>query len=155
MNCKEEKEHHAKGLCYACYKKLKWQPKFSICKRCQQKRNIHAKNLCVSCYNQLFHLEKNKEYNQRKTNNIDLKTFRKVTKSCALCGFNKIVDFHYIDLNKKNQSSKNIVGLCPNHHRMVHNYNFRQEIFQLLKEKGYDLPIEEKIFSQKNTLAGD
>jgi len=153
VNCKKEKEHHAKGYCYTCYKKLNWQPKIKTCKRCQRKMAIHAKNLCAGCYNYTFHLDKSRAYNQRKYNNVDLKTYRKVTKECVVCGFEKIVDLHHIDSNKENNSSKNLVGLCPNHHRMINNYNFRQEIFQILKEKGFDLPLDEKIrFHSKNSL---
>ncbi len=149
INCNQEKEHHAKGLCYTCYKKTKWKPKLTICKRCKRKINIHAKGLCAGCYNYIFHLDKNKAYNQRKQNNVDLKTFRKVTKQCVICDFNKIVDLHYIDTNKQNNSKKNLIGLCPNHHRMIHNFNFRNEIFQLLKQKGFDLPINEKLLFHK------
>jgi hypothetical protein len=141
-NCNQEKEHHAKGLCYACYKKLKWTPKTSKCKRCKKEATIHAKGLCASCYNYIFHSESNKAYQQRRKNKIDLKTYQKVTKSCAVCGFDKIVDIHHIDKNKQNNSPKNLIGLCPNHHRMINNLKFRNEIWQILKEKGYDLPIE-------------
>ena len=151
VNCKSEKEHHAKGLCYNCYKKLNWKPKIQTCKRCKRKMALHAKGLCAGCYNYIFHLDKNKAYNQRKSNNVDLKTFRKVTSECVICGFNKIIDLHHIDSNKKNNSSKNLIGLCPNHHRMIHNFNFRNEIFQKLKEKGFDLPLEEKLNFHKTS----
>lgn len=104
---------------------------------------IHAKGLCAGCYNYIFHLDKNKFYSQRKQNNIDLKTFRKVTKECVICGFNKIVDVHHIDLNKQNNSPKNLIGICPNHHRMIHNLKFRNEIFEILKNKGYEIPLTE------------
>ncbi len=144
-NCGEKKEHHAKGLCYSCYKKLNWKPKIKICKRCKKKRAIHAKGLCASCYNYTFHLDKNRAYNQRKANNIDLTTYRKLTKECVLCGFNKIVEIHHLDFNKKNNSSENLIGLCPNHHRMVNNYNYKYEIFQELQKKGYILPKDIKI----------
>jgi hypothetical protein len=150
-NCHEEKEHHAKGLCYSCYKKLKWQPKLGKCKRCKREMAIHAKGLCAGCYNYVFHLESNKAYHQRKQNKVDLKTFRKTTESCAMCEFNKIVDIHHIDANKQNNSPKNLVGLCPNHHRMIHNFKFRNEIFQALKEKGFDLPLDEKLDFHKQT----
>ena len=150
QNCNKEKEHHAKGLCYTCYKKLKWQPKIATCKRCKRKINIHAKGLCAGCYNYIFHLDKNKAYNQRKSNNVDLKTFRKVTKQCAICDFDKIIDIHHIDSNKQNNSLKNLVGLCPNHHRMIHNFNFRAEIFKLLKQKGFNIPIDEKLLFHKS-----
>ena len=154
-NCNKEKEHHAKNLCYTCYKKLRWQPKIGTCKRCKRKIIIHAKNLCAGCYNYLFHLDKNKAYNQRKSNNVDLKTYRKNTKECIICGFDKIVDLHHIDLNKQNNSPKNLTGLCPNHHRMIHNYNFRPEIFKILKEKGFDLPLEEKLEFHKKRFSAN
>jgi len=151
INCKESKEHHAKGLCYLCYKKLKWQPKILSCKRCKRKKALHAKGLCVSCYNFIFHLDKNRAYYQRKSNHIDLKTYRKVTRECVVCSFNKIVDIHHIDLNKQNNSLKNLIGLCPNHHRMINNHNYRQEVFSILKEKGFDLPLDEKLaFHEKD-----
>jgi len=145
INCNQEKEHHAKGLCYQCYKKLKWQPKIAICKRCKRKINIHAKDLCAGCYNYIFHLDKNRAYNHRKQNNINLKTFRKITEKCVICDFKKIVDIHHIDANKQNNSPKNLIGLCPNHHRMIHNFNFRNEIFQILKQGGFNIPIEENL----------
>jgi len=141
-NCSVEKEHHAKGLCYTCYKKLNWKPKIKKCKRCQKPRAIHAKELCASCYNYVFHLDKARAYNQRKRNNINLTTFRKTTKSCVICNFDKIVDIHYIDSVKSNIDPKNLIGLCPNHKRMINNHKFRPEIFQALKEKGYKLPLE-------------
>jgi len=150
VNCHNEKEHHAKGLCYSCYKKINWKPKISKCKRCKRKINIHAKGLCAGCYNYIFHLDKNKAYNQRKSNNIDLKTYRRVTKVCVICGFNKIVDIHHIDSNKTNNSPKNLIGLCPNHHRMINNYNFKQEIFKILKEKGYKIPLDDNLLFYKN-----
>jgi len=143
-NCHEEKEHHAKGLCYSCYKKTKWSPKLSSCNRCKRKLPIHARGFCASCYNYLFHSDKQKAYHHRKSNNIDLKTFRRLTKTCSICGFDKIVDIHHLDFNKKNNSSKNLIGLCPNHHRMVNNQKFRPQIHQLLQEKGLLLPKDQK-----------
>jgi len=141
VNCKSEKEHHAKGLCYSCYKALKWQPKILICKRCKRKMPIHAKNLCAGCYNSTFHTDKNKAYAQRRKNNVDIKTYRKVTESCIVCGFDKIVDLHHIDHNKTNNSPENLIGLCPNHHRMINNQKYRLEVWQLLKEKGFNIPF--------------
>ncbi|MCH7850471.1 MAG: hypothetical protein IH845_02400 [Nanoarchaeota archaeon] len=145
INCNIEKEHHAKGLCYVCYKKLKWEPKISVCKRCKRKIQIHAKGLCPGCYNYTFHLEKNKEYAHRKSSGVDLKTYRKATKECTVCGFDKIVDLYHLDTNKKNNAEENLIGLCPNHHRMINNYNFRLEIYSKLQKKGFKLPIDKKL----------
>ena len=145
QNCKKEKEHHAKGLCYICYKKVNWRPQIKTCKRCKRKMSIHAKSLCAGCYNYVFHTDKNKAYHHRKANNVDLKTYRKTTQKCVICSFDKVVDLHHIDLNKENQSATNLVGLCPNHHRMIHSYNFRHELWNELKKLGFDLPLDEKI----------
>jgi hypothetical protein len=139
-NCKNEKIHHARGLCYPCYKKLHFKPKVKTCKRCKRKMSLHAKGLCPGCYNYVFHLDKNRAYRQRKTNNLDLTTFRKITEKCVLCDFNKIVDVYHLDKNKKNNDQSNLIGLCPNHHRLINNYNFRDEIYLELRKKGYFLP---------------
>jgi hypothetical protein len=144
-NCKQEKEHHAKGLCYSCYKKLRFKPKILTCKRCKRKLPIHAKALCASCYNYVFHQDKNKAYQQRKKNKIDIKTYQKTTKTCVICGFDKIVDIHHLDGNKQNNSENNLIGLCPNHHRMINNYKYKFEVFSELAKLGYTLPISEKV----------
>ena len=116
---------------------------------------IHAKSLCPGCYNYVFHADKAKEYNKRKSHDIDLKTYKRVTEKCAICGFDKIVDIHHIDKNKKNNDSKNLVGLCPNHHRLIHNYRFRNEIWAELQKQGYHLPFDEKLdFHTTSTKKG-
>jgi len=38
-----------------------------------------------------------------------------------------------------------MVGLCPNHHKMIHNFKFRKEMRELLKEKGFILPHDIKL----------
>jgi hypothetical protein len=148
-HCGELKEHHAKGLCCTCYKKLHFKPKIISCKRCKRKLPLHAKGLCAGCYNYIFQLEKNKAYRQRRKNKISLRIFQKKTKECAVCGFNKIVDIHHLDFNKNNNTEENLIGLCPTHHRMINNYKFRYEIFSELQKKGFKLPFNEKIAFHK------
>lgn len=77
-----------------------------------------------------------------------------MTKECAICGFDKIVDFYHIDKNKSNNSNKNVVGLCPNHHRMANNVKFRDEILLELKKKGFDMPLERNL-SEKQYSSPD
>ena len=49
-------------------------------------------------------------------------------KKCVVCGFDKVVAIHHIDENKKNNDPTNLIPLCPNHHEMVHNNNWKQEV---------------------------
>ncbi len=142
--CNEEKEHHAKGLCYSCYKKIYWKPKTSVCKRCNKRKEIHAKGLCASCYNNVYHSENNKAYSQRKRNKIDLVLYKRLTEKCIICGFDKIVQIHHIDFNKKNNSQENLIGLCPNHKMMANNYKFRYEIYEKLKDFGFIIKEDPK-----------
>jgi len=140
QNCKRETEHHAKGLCYSCYKKLSWHPKKIICKRCGKEKVHHSQGYCSSCYNFLFHYKLIKEHSYRKHHNIDLETYRQIVKSCAVCGFDKIVEIHNLDPNQHNETNHKtrLIGLCPNHHKMIHTPEFREEVFRILKEKGFE-----------------
>jgi hypothetical protein len=144
-NCGKEDEHHAKGLCYNCYKRLSWKPKIVKCKRCGREMPSHAKGLCEGCYNFVFHLDKTKASNQRRKYGLDIENYKKITQRCAICEFDKVVDLHHLDQNKKNNSETNLVGLCPNHHKMLHDYRYRAEMFNLLKEKGFILPEDKKL----------
>lgn len=144
-NCGEEKEHEAKGLCRKCYLKISWNPEKKECKRCGRKIIIHAKGLCGGCYNFVFHLDKNKAWSRKKYHNINLDTYKKLTLKCIICGFDKLVDLHHLDGNKQNNTEKNLVGLCPNHHKMIHNFEFKKEIYNLLKDKGFEIPNDIKL----------
>lgn len=140
QNCKKEVEHHAKNMCNVCYKKLCWEPKKVLCKRCGRSLPMHARGLCDGCYNSVFHIEAVKERNKRIYHNIDIGTYNKLTQRCIICDFNKIVELHHLDHNHKNNSEKNLIGVCPNHHKMIHNRKFREEIFKILREKGFSTP---------------
>jgi ribosomal protein L37E len=145
LKCGQQKEHHAKGYCEYCYKKFIWRPKSIICKRCQREMPLQAKGLCRGCYNFVFHLEDNKALNYKKWHNIEPELYKKITQRCVVCGFDKVVDLHHLNQNKGDNSEKNLIGLCPNHHKMIHNYNFREEMFNALKEKGYEPPKDIKL----------
>ncbi len=145
INCGELKEHHAKGLCYSCYKKISWKPKKQICKRCKRELPLHAKGLCAGCYNFVFHSNKTKKDNHEKWHSISQELYNKKTKKCCICGFNKIVELHHLDENKKNNNENNLVGLCPNHHKMLHNFKFRKKIIQKLKNNCFSIPHDPKL----------
>jgi len=144
-NCGKETERHSKDFCITCYKKLLWKPKKIICKRCKREMLHQAKGLCPGCYNFVFHLGRTKARNRKKMHNITTEIYEEITKKCIICGFDKVVDLHHLDENRQNNQKSNMVGLCPNHHQMIHNFQFRKEMRELLKEKGYILPKDIKL----------
>ena len=134
-NCGKECIKHAKGMCTTCYKKIHWKPKLKICKNCNRELPMHAKGLCGGCYNTTFHLERSKDSNYKRYHHIEPELYRELTKRCLICGFDKIVELHHLDKNRNNNSENNLIGLCPNHHKMLHNLRYKEEINSLIKEK--------------------
>ena len=134
-SCGKEEEHHGKGFCYNCYRKFAWKPKKGICKICGREMPLHAKGICPGCYTTSFRLQYNKDWNYKKRHNIDVESYKRITEKCAICGFDKIVELHHLDSNKENNSEKNMIGLCPNHHKMIHTIEFREEVLQQLNKK--------------------
>lgn len=143
--CGKEDINHAKGLCFNCYRKYAWDRKLITCKRCGREKPNHAKGFCAGCYQFTFHLDQNKAWNYQKRHNLDAKTYKEITSKCAICGFDKVIDLHHLDENSKNNIKENLIGLCPNHHKMLHNFEFRQEIFNQLQEKGFKVPNDIKM----------
>lgn len=137
--CHKRVEHHAKGYCHTCYRKLIWKRKEIICSECGRKRYHKAFGLCDACHTRLYHYHNVKIYNIKKEHGIPWEIYKKITKECIICGFSNIVDLHHLDGDKSNINLKNLVGLCPNHHKMLHSYKYFNEIKELLKNKGYNV----------------
>ena len=127
-NCKKETSALSKGMCMTCYKRFGWKPKKKICKRCNREMVMHAKGYCPGCYNFVFHLAKNREVTYIKYHNITPELYKKLTEKCVICGFSSVVDLHHLDEDKTNNSEANLIGLCPNHHKMLHHTNFKNEV---------------------------
>jgi ribosomal protein L37E len=138
-NCGKEVINHSADLCITCYKKLKWQPKKVICVKCGKEKIHQAKGMCKNCANKFLYYDLIKKHNYRKWHNLDLDVYKKITKSCLICGFDKAVDLHHLDKSKKNNSESNLIGLCPNHHRMIHMDEYKDEVLKVLIEKGFDI----------------
>jgi ribosomal protein L37E len=136
--CSERKEHHAKGYCYKCYKKF-YKTQLIKCKNCGRMRPHKAFGLCDGCHTRLHHYGLVKRYNVKKEHNIGLELYKELTQKCACCGFDKLIALHHLDGNKKNASTNNLIGLCPNCHKMIHSYQHYEEIKQNLASKGYDV----------------
>ena|SRR3989344_109937 len=140
--CKRENTRMTGKVCTNCYKKHFWERKKSECKECKQMKHMQAKGYCSTCYNHVFgYIEVIRRHNYKKWHNIDLETHNKITKQCVVCGFDKTVDLHHLDENHKNNSESNLIGLCPNHHKMAHTRKYKEEISNILKEKGFNILV--------------
>jgi len=66
------------------------------------------------------------KYAYYRFNGISLELYRQLTKNCQInnCGFSETVDLHHIDKNRNNNSLSNLIGLCPNHHQLIHRHKF-------------------------------
>lgn len=137
--CGKIKHRRAKGMCHNCYIH-KGTPKV-ICKCCGKQKNHWAKGYCSNCFNKLFYYDKIRASNVRKDHNISLELYKNVTKSCILCGFDKIVDLHHLDKDHNNNLQDNLIGLCPNHHKMIHTEKFSQETEEKIRHKLDKTPL--------------
>jgi|TARA_B100001971_G_C18258254_1_gene584149 hypothetical protein len=138
--CNRKTDRLTKGACHKCYRRVIWKRKLVECKKCKRKLPMEAKGLCGGCYQSTFQMEKIKAYNYKKWHNISIELYRKITKQCLICRFDKVVDLHHLDKNKKNNSENNLIGLCPNHHKMIHRAKYRKEVVKelnkIFKERG-------------------
>lgn len=87
----------------------------------------------------LHHYDMVLAYNAKKNHDIDYALYRKVTKKCDSCGFDKLIHIHHLNGNTRDNDLKNLVGLCPNCHKMIHSYKYYEEIRYILKQKGFDV----------------
>jgi hypothetical protein len=141
IKCGNIRPHRAKMMCYSCYK-VYGTPEI-ICKGCGKLKNHKGKGYCNNCFNKKFHYNQIKAHNANKYHNISFELYKKLTSHCILCDFNKMIDLHHIDHNHKNNSPSNLIGLCPNHHKMIHNELFSEEIKQELNKKLERLKYQE------------
>ena len=140
--CEQEKELHAKGVCFNCYRRYAWKKPIAKCNNCGRERPHHAKGYCNSCYMKVFFYHRIKSHNLRKYHKIPMDLYDKITKKCFVCGFDKIINLHHLDHNKNNNSESNMVGLCPNHHKMIHDHRYSQEVADVLILQGYSPKVK-------------
>ena len=132
--CGETKEIHAFGKCYRCYRRNYTAPRVK-CKKCGEVKPHHSRGMCTNCVQKKFYYHHIKGYNVRVRHNISLDLWNEITKECLLCGFDKVVDLHHLDRDHTNNARENMTGLCPNHHKMLHDERFSAEIEAQIKEK--------------------
>lgn len=141
--CNKEGIWFTGKICHNCYRQKVWVKKEGVCPKCKRMIHLKSKGLCAGCYNTTYRLEYQKALNHMNRYGLDYETYKKITAKCILCEFDKFVALHHLDQDKNNNSKENLVGLCPNHHQMLHTMKYRDEVFQLLREKGVN-PQERK-----------
>jgi hypothetical protein len=143
--CKKECSWFCGDICQNCYRKYNWDRKKIKCRRCERILPMKAKGLCGGCYNTTFMLDYTKAYNHRRNHGISMETYQRLTPSCVICSFSKVVDLHHLDENHDNNSEENLIGLCPNHHQMLHNLKYRRQMHNVLRKLGFTVPEDKKL----------
>lgn len=148
-HCKKVEEHHAKGYCQPCYRKVGWTPKNVPCTNCEKLGPHKAHGLCSSCYTRLHQFNNMAKHNAKRYHGVNYGIFEELIQQCASCSFSKIVQIHHLDYNIKNSARNNLVGLCPNCHKMIHRFEHFEEIKKNLGTKGIDVTkITKKNFAK-------
>lgn len=66
--------------------------------------------------------------------------FESYNKECFICQWNIVVDVHHMNENHDDNNIENLIPLCPNHHRMIHMYDYKDELREkILSSKYYIL----------------
>lgn len=137
--CGNRVEYHAKGYCYNCYRKFGWKRKLVQCKACGRMRPHKAFGLCGGCHIRLHHYDNTKKHNAHRLYGISIEQWKRVTRECACCGFDKFASIHHLDGNNRNNAENNVVGLCLNCHKMIHMFQFYEEVKDKLNKAGYNV----------------
>ncbi len=105
-----------------------------ICIRCKQEELLSYRfkmcKYCIAIRGQVMKLY-----------NLTIEEYDEITKKCLLCGFDKIVSIHHLNGFGNNSSTgnsrkdKNAIGLCPNHHRLLHSRLYGEEINKQILQK--------------------
>ena len=56
-----------------------------------------------------------------------------------------MVDLHHLDRTHSNNDPENLIGLCPNHHKMVHMDKHSKEIEMAIQKKLTERDLVEPI----------
>ena len=138
LECGDTREHHAKGLCYRCYRRGYHQKKI-ICSNCKRYKEKHVDGLCTGCYNTLKMSKYNANLSLSKKYCIEVDDVINIRKTgCIICGWKKKIHIHHRDQNKDNNNISNLFALCPNHHFALHSKDFQDETINELRSVGVE-----------------
>lgn len=100
-------------------------------KHCHPKEKTFCSNKCSALGRDMHPIQKHNIANNiiPKHNSYyrDL-CFKTFENKCQICFFEKCIEVHHIDGDRKNNIKENLIPLCPNHHMMVHQKKYNYEI---------------------------
>lgn len=85
---------------------------------------------------------------------ITLEQYNEITTKCFICGFDVYnVDLHHKDDNHKNAKLSNFIGLCPNHHAMIHRTNATiEDLINIRNSFEEEINFKVELYKAKNEL---
>ena len=93
---------------------LRTKPRVSrLCPGCNIKFSVLASSNQKACSTSC-------SYKSRETSDYRDICFRNHGKSCIVCGEDNVVDAHHYDGDRGNNSTNNLIPLCPTHHAYLH-----------------------------------
>ncbi len=134
-NCGKLKSLPAKQLCRYCYS-IVGSP-VVMCKGCKELKHHHGKGYCVPCFKRYVNPNYYRLRSRYQYSGITKEVFDQLDKKCLVCGFDKLVDVRHLVAKSKGggHDVNNLIVLCPNHHKMTHHADYRQEMLALISEK--------------------
>ena len=134
-NCGKLRTLPAKQLCKYCYS-LVGSP-VVMCKGCKVLKHHHGKGYCVPCFKRYVNPDYYRLHSRYQYTGITKEVFAKLDKKCLICGFDKLIDVHHLVAKSKGGSHapSNLIVLCPNHHKMTHHADYREDMLKQIKEK--------------------
>ena len=133
-------------------KRVKYKKITKVCPVCESlfetvSEHKSEKTTCShSCSNTYFNgVIRNKTENLKRYRTI---CFKHHDKQCVICSESKMIDVHHYDGDRKNNDPRNLVPLCPTHHKYWHS-RYRYEIKDVV-----DMYVDKfkKKFEKKNKI---
>ena len=114
-------------------KKCVKNPEFATpCPKCGVLKHPDKQTCSTSCYNSLYRSGLDNP-NHKRGNNYKTICFHHHKYECCVCSWDLIVEVHHFDENHNNNSPRNLIPLCPNHHQLWH--SGKRELIRDVVEK--------------------
>lgn len=113
--------------------------RYHECKACGKPVKSDGETCSYGCSNTFFRSGRNNpNWKEPEHRSLSVRhrgiCFKSHERKCIICGYDRVIDVHHIDGDKKNNSPNNLVPLCRNHHAEIHTLEWGEETKRLLNE---------------------